>query len=71
MIADTQEMPLSIGPNMVARIPFPLSEDDFKFLLDALNLYKKKLVSRPAPAENTLTDAPLGTVLKKVLDEKG
>jgi hypothetical protein len=71
MIADTQEMPLSIGPNMVARIPFPLSEDDFKFLLDALNLYKKKLVSRPVPAENTLTDAPLGTVLKRVLDEKG
>jgi hypothetical protein len=31
--------------NRVARIPFPMTEDDFELLMGTLNLWKKKLVS--------------------------
>jgi hypothetical protein len=45
------EMPVPIGPSMVARIPFPMTEDDYDFLLEALKLYKKKLVPASQPSQ--------------------
>ncbi len=44
-----QELPILVGPNLVARIPFPMSEDNFELLLGTLNLWKKQIV-QPAPA---------------------
>jgi hypothetical protein len=41
-----QELPILVGAsNRVARIPFPMTEDDFELLIGTLNLWKKKLVS--------------------------
>ncbi|MEN3367920.1 MAG: hypothetical protein V7609_63 [Verrucomicrobiota bacterium] len=45
-----QELPILVGDNRVARIPFPMTEDDFDLLLGTLNLWKKKLLSaKPTP----------------------
>ncbi len=40
----SQELPVLIGPGMIARIPFPMNEDDFDLLIGTLNLWKKRLV---------------------------
>ena len=41
-----QELPILVGAsNRVARIPFPMTEDDFELLLGTLNLWKKKLIA--------------------------
>ena len=42
-----QEMPILVGPDMVAKIPFPMTEDSFDLLIGTLNLWKKKLVQKP------------------------
>jgi hypothetical protein len=39
-----QELPILVGPNLVARIPFPMTEDDFDLMMATLNLWKHKLV---------------------------
>jgi len=43
------ELPILVGNGMVARIPFPMSEDDFQLLIETLNLWKKKLVKPQMP----------------------
>ena len=40
-----QELPILVGANRVARIPFPMTEDDFDLLIGTLNLWKKKLLA--------------------------
>ena len=41
-----QELPILVGAsNRVARIPFPMTEDDFELLIGTLNLWKKKLTA--------------------------
>jgi hypothetical protein len=41
------EVPVFLGENRYARVPVPLSEEDYQLLLDQLNLLKKKLVLTP------------------------
>lgn len=60
MMSDSavQEMPIPIGPNLVARIPF-MTEEDYKFFLSALTLYKPKFVKAPLstqPKEGSASD---------------
>ena len=45
--AAIQEMPVLVGPGKVARIPFPMTEEDFDLFIGTLNLWKKKLVKKP------------------------
>lgn len=40
-----QELPILVGENRVARIPFPMTTDDFDLLIGTLNLWKKKLLT--------------------------
>lgn len=42
------ELPVPIGDNMVARVPFPMSEEDFKLFIDTLTLWKNKLTKKPS-----------------------
>jgi hypothetical protein len=52
------ELPVPIGDNLVARVPFPMSEEDFDLFIGTLNLWKKKLVKKPdAPSGEKLDDA--------------
>jgi hypothetical protein len=44
-----QELPILVGPNLVARIPFPMTEDDFDLMMGTLNLWKKKIVRSEFP----------------------
>jgi hypothetical protein len=39
-----QELPILVGPNRIARIPFPMTNDDFELLIGTLNLWRKRLV---------------------------
>ena len=41
-----KELSIPLGENLVASIPFPMSEEDFKLLIGTLNLWKNKLVTR-------------------------
>lgn len=41
------ELPVPIGEGMVARVPFPMTEEDFALLIGTLNLWKKKLTAQP------------------------
>lgn len=51
--ACNQELPILVGPGKVARIPFPMSEEDFDLFVGTLQLWKKKLVRKTeAPASN-------------------
>lgn len=38
------ELPVPIGDGLVARVPFPMTEEDFELLIGTLQLWKKKLV---------------------------
>jgi hypothetical protein len=49
--ASAQELPILVGDNRIARIPFPMSEDDFDLLIGTLNLWKKKLLAAKSAAE--------------------
>ncbi len=56
-----QELPILVGAsNRVARIPFPMTEDDFELLMGTLNLWKKKLVSPKSDpdAKSQASNAP-------------
>jgi hypothetical protein len=45
-----QELPILVGDNRVARIPFPMTEDNFDLLIGTLNLWKRKLLApKPKP----------------------
>jgi hypothetical protein len=50
MNLSVQEMPILVGPDMVAKIPFPMSEEDFDLFVGTLQLWKKKLVKRNPPS---------------------
>ncbi len=39
-----EELPILVGGGKIARIPFPMSEDDFDLLIGTLNLWKKRIV---------------------------
>jgi hypothetical protein len=39
-----QELPILVGANRVARIPFPMTTEDFDLLLETLNVWKKRIV---------------------------
>jgi len=43
-LSNLNELTVPIGDNLAARVPFPMSEDDFKLFIDTLNLWKKKIV---------------------------
>jgi hypothetical protein len=54
-----QELPILVGAsNRVARIPFPMTEDDFDLLIGTLNLWKKKLIApKSADAKSETSNA--------------
>lgn len=39
-----RELPIPLEGGLSARIPFPISEDDFKIILETLDLWKKRIV---------------------------
>jgi hypothetical protein len=49
------ELPVPIGENLIARVPFPMSEEDFDLFIGTLNLWKKKLTKQPSPAPRDQT----------------
>lgn len=47
-----QELPILVGKNRIARIPFPMTDGDFDLLLETLRLWKKKIVrDEPLPSD--------------------
>ena len=51
--AELKELPILVGDGRIAKIPFPMSNDDFDLLLGTLNLWKKKLIRKePDPAKD-------------------
>jgi len=42
-----QQLTIPIGDGLLARVPFPMSEDDFDLLIGTLQLWKKNLVRKP------------------------
>lgn len=48
------ELPVPIAEGLVARVPFPMSEDDFELLISTLQLWKKKLIKKLAPIAPTV-----------------
>jgi hypothetical protein len=44
------ELPILVGNNRVARIPFPMSEEDFDLLLETLQLWKRRIVKAREPS---------------------
>jgi hypothetical protein len=54
-LANINEFSISIGDGRLAKIPFPLSEEDFDTFIATLNLWKRKLV-RQAPPKNGETE---------------
>ncbi len=46
------ELPIPIGEGRIARVPFPISEEDFELFVETLKLWKRKLVrplAKPLP----------------------
>ena len=39
------ELPVMVGEGRIAKIPFPMTSEDFDLLIGTLNLYKKRIVS--------------------------
>ena len=39
-----KELPVPLDNDLVARVPYPMSEDDFELLIGTLQLWKKRLV---------------------------
>lgn len=48
------ELPVPIGEGMVARVPFPMTEEDFDLFIGTLNLWKKKLIKKADKSAGTL-----------------
>jgi hypothetical protein len=60
------ELPVPIGDNLIARVPFPMTEEDFDLFIGTLTLWKKKLIGgaarslrREATWRNKDTDLPV------------
>lgn len=51
------ELPIPLGNGHVARVPFPMTEEDFNLFVGTLNLWKKKLVYVPDPFMQSVQDA--------------
>ena len=49
----SNELPVPIADGMVARVPYPMSEEDFDLLIGTLQLWKKKLVTKICPPDST------------------
>jgi len=49
------ELAVPIGDGMVARVPYPMSDDDFELFVATLKLWKRKLVKTPATSEEILS----------------
>jgi len=45
-----RELPIPLDGGLSARIPYPISEEDFKILLETLELWKKRIVRQDAKA---------------------
>lgn len=65
----TAELPVPIADGLVARVPYPMSEEDFELLIGTLRLWKKKLVKavstefpKAAIWKNQHTDKPVTIV---------
>ncbi|HEV3244557.1 MAG TPA: hypothetical protein VGZ31_09110 [Chthoniobacterales bacterium] len=57
MTTTAQELPILVGTDRVARIPFPMADDDFEMLIKTLNLWKEKLVQPPkSPSKSDLSE---------------
>ena len=39
-----RELPVPLDNDLVARVPYPMTEEDFALLMDTLQLWKKRLV---------------------------
>lgn len=50
-IISQNELPILIGDNRQARIPFPMTEEDYDLLLETLAVWKKRLVRKAAPEQ--------------------
>ncbi len=50
-LANISELTVPIGDNQAARVPFPMSAEDFDLFLDTLKLWKKKIVKEPARSD--------------------
>lgn len=46
-----KELPILVGENKIARIPFPMTEEDYDLLLGTLALWKKRLLAAPPQAK--------------------
>jgi hypothetical protein len=42
------ELPVPIADGLVARVPFPIPEEDFDLLIETLKLWKRKLIGKPS-----------------------
>jgi hypothetical protein len=52
------ELAVPIAEGLIARVPYPMGEDDFQLLINTLNLWKKKLV-KSTPVEVVIEDCNL------------
>ena len=43
-----KELPVPLDNDLVARVPYPMTEEDFDLLIDTLQLWKKRLVQAGA-----------------------
>jgi len=48
------ELAVPIGDGMVARVPYPISDEDFELFVATLKLWKRKLVKTPATTDEIL-----------------
>jgi hypothetical protein len=46
-LSNLNELSVPVGDNRMAKIPFPISEEDFELFINTLTLWKKKLIIKP------------------------
>jgi hypothetical protein len=57
----TYDLAIPLAAGVAARVPFPMSEEDFQLLMETLALWKKRLVNpEPTAAELNLAEALRG-----------
>lgn len=54
-----RELPIPLEAGLTARIPYPLSEDDYKILIETLELWKRRIVRQFQPAPPSVNEATL------------
>jgi hypothetical protein len=55
---NVSELPILVGNNQVARIPFPMSEEDFDLLIGTLQLWKKRIVKSSRATDESSSTTP-------------